>query len=277
MKIKLLLLFFLVLVFNQLFWPGLHVAGDLPNSSASVVKSFFSLPQAYSSLEGPLGANKLTTLWSFPYNFAYGFLQFFGVGRNVEILLLGLVPILLIGGWGIWKISSLVGLNQSGKITAFIFFLSNTYIILLIDGGQLLWAFAYSFIPVCFYFLEKELQSLKKKVLLPVLCLIGLGFLDIRAVYLFTLVLFIRFLSGLWIEKKEWKEWLIFWFKFAFSYLLLFVLFNFYWLLPLFVPKNKCVRRRLSPRVLPELYSASSFDERSRCETCQNFSFKKRT
>jgi hypothetical protein len=93
-------------------------------------------------------------------------------------------------------------------------------LILLIDGGQLLWALAYSFIPGCFYLIEKEFISSRPKVLIPALGLIVLGFFDVRAVYLLAIILAVRILFVLVIEKRYFKN--IFYF---FSNLVLSILY----------------------------------------------------
>lgn len=245
-----LLVICLALIYIQLLNGGLHVANDLPISSGEIVSSFFSLPNAYSSIQSPFGLNQISTLWSWPYNFLYGFLQTLGITRNLQIIFLGLIPICFFASIGIWKLSNFLKLSNSGRIISILVYLSNTYIILLIDGGQLLWALAYSFLPLCLYWVEKLLNEKKKDFLTPAVGLTGLGFFDLRAVIVLFAILLLRFVFGLFNKsRKELINWFTVWIKLGAIYLLLFLVLNFYWLLPVLMVQKSVVPSNLSVSV----------------------------
>lgn len=240
-KIQLFILLGLVLiiVYSQLLKPGLHVANDLPYSSQEIMSSFFKLPNAYSEFEGAFGANKIFTLWSWPYTFVHGFLSGMSVNLQMQLLLLGLIPGALFSSFGLWKLGKIFNLSPPGRIISVIFYLTNTYVLMVFDGGQLLWFLAYSFLPICFYLFEEQINSTGKNLYKPALAVVILGFFDIRAVFLFAFALLFRFVFQLLIEgSNRIIYWFAFYAKFAFLYITIFIPLNAYWLLPLFMTKD---------------------------------------
>jgi hypothetical protein len=180
------------LIILLIYWIGLlpypKAANDLPYSSISFVASQLSWPTAWNSFGGVLGQNQLATLWSWPNNIMYALGAAIGVPFGWLISILGILPILVIGYWGIFYYSKRYLTSELGRSLAGLFYLTNTYIFLVIDGGQLLWALAYSLIPWCLFFFDRYIEQ-KKSIWLFVLPVILLSFTDFRALFLLGIIL----------------------------------------------------------------------------------------
>ncbi|MDP1743244.1 MAG: hypothetical protein Q8L51_00485 [Candidatus Amesbacteria bacterium] len=203
-----------MLVFWQWLIPGIRVANDFPYPSQLNLLSNFNLPQTWSpEVNSGLGGSIVSVLWSWPLNLTFGIgaklgLNFAILERLMVLLAIGL------GWWGMSKLTSKLGT---------LIYLTNSFIILLIDGGQISLALAYGMLPVCIYFFKKQ-EILKFSV-----SALLLSIFDIRIVY------FLVFLVSLdWLIFRRELKYII---KTGFITAVLLIGFHAYWLIPAIINK----------------------------------------
>ncbi len=185
-----------------------------------------------------LGEYYPLSLWSQPIHTIFGFLALVNIPFEIQAKIFGLV-ILTLGFWGVWRLLDKFNINKAGKSAGSIFFLLNSYFILLFDGGQLSLALAYAVLPtVVFYFFKiTETGSAADKLQFAIWTLV-LSVADIRILYLVfgLIVLFSIFKI---ITNKENVASLL---KRLFSGTIITVLvligFHMYWLLPTLVSQQ---------------------------------------
>ncbi len=232
-----LILLFLFL-YSSLSKSGIHAATDFPFSSPEIIQSYLSSPQMWSFLTGPFGSNQGTTLWSWLYGVTLGFFSVIGVSHN-WIVIFSVFLILIIGSTGIFKLGKLLNLSTVGKIISAFFYLSNTYILLLVDGGQILWALAYSYLPLCFYLVENKILQKKYLSVLEIFLVVFITFFDLRAGYLLAVILIARFMWGfVRLSKTEYSWWIKFWLFFAVKSGILLAGLHAYWWFPLYMSES---------------------------------------
>lgn len=243
-KFRILLLILLTVVFWRLVGGGLRVSSDFPFISQPQYISSFDLPRVWTEggAEG-LGEYVAFFLWSYPINFIGSFFAKLGLEFVFLEWLLVLMPILLMGVFGMWKFSQSLGFSREAKLIATSFYLINTYIILLIDGGQLLLGLAYAFFPLSFLVFDNGVNGGLRNKIVAGLVLTILGFFDFRFIFVLFLLLFLRFLYGFLFpkertgsflnERKKRVDWIGKWFFTTFICGLVVLGLNAYWLLPL--------------------------------------------
>jgi len=153
-NIFLILSLFLLLfiVYKAWFFPGLIAAGDLWSISQEQFSLYTLQPFAWSpQLNNGFGGNSIFLLWNylflaFPIYF-WGKL-FQAPFETVERLgyLLPLLFIIILSSF-VWA-RHFFKKNFFLQILSFLIFFFNTYILMIISGGQLGVAFAYSFAPL---------------------------------------------------------------------------------------------------------------------------------
>src|SRR3989344_1527593 len=106
-------LLILVLVYWTWWLPGTRVANDFPEVSLSELIDQFDLPHAWNSrgAEG-FGQYSVFTLWSWPLTFVSGLLAKFGLNFEVQERVLLVVPILVLGCFGLGKVLSELKLGK---------------------------------------------------------------------------------------------------------------------------------------------------------------------
>ncbi len=238
MKGKFLLIVIVTLLFAvywQWFLPGVKVANDFPIVSESLLKSSMNFPYVWSE-SGAEGLGEYSTffLWSWPLSLIAGILANVGLSFNVIERVLLFIPFLFLGCVGIWKFCGSINLTDSAKFIASFFYLTTTYIILVIDGGQLVIALAYVWFPIAFLAVEKSIKGGFNKKILAGLVVSILGFFDFRFIYiLFLLSLTLFFYQILFGSKKRVSLFLD-WIVSGIIIGLIVMGLNAYWLLPLF-------------------------------------------
>ncbi|MBU1031626.1 hypothetical protein KKE03_01740 [Patescibacteria group bacterium] len=199
------LLFLLFAVYWQWFLPGPKVANDYPIISTNLLKSLMNFPYVWSEggAEG-LGEYSAFFLWSWPPSFIAGILANLGLSFNVVERVLLFIPFLLLGCVGIWKFCGSINLTDCAKFIASLFYLTTTYILLVIDGGQLSIALIYAWFPIAFLAIEKSIKGGFNKKILAGLAVSILGFFDFRFIYiLFLLSSTLFFYQILLVSKKR--------------------------------------------------------------------------
>lgn len=233
MKQKVLTVFLVVVAFWRFFLPGPKVANDFPLISNEELLSRFSLPQAWleRSSEG-LGQYFVPFLWFWPMDLIFGFAAKLGLGfEQIEKFLL-IIPIILLGSWSIRRFLSYYKIGGWANFVGSLFYLLNTYIILIIDGGQFAIALSYIFLPIAFIEIKKSYRFPVRQKVLAGLIVGVLSFLDPRFVYILALLVALDFIYGFLILKVKVKSYI---FRAIASWLVSAMVvtgLNMYWLLP---------------------------------------------
>lgn len=228
-----LLIILLSLVYWQWFLPGPKVANDFPLVSADSLKSLMDFPMTWTERGGDgLGIYSIFSLWSYPASLIMGALANLGLSFSLLERLFFIFPFLILGSLGIWKFLGFYKFSVKAKFISSVFYLANTYIILLIDGGQLLIVLAYAFFPLSFLAIEKAIGQTWHKKILASLGVVLLGFLDIRFVFVLLLLSLLRFLYGFFLPNgKERKFWIKQWGSLGVISITIFIGFNAFWLI----------------------------------------------
>lgn len=234
---KIVLFICIILAFGTFLVPGIRVASDFPYAyPRAFSEKQFELPQTWRNFGSDgLGYPAIDGLWSWPMDVLVNFLGENGLHFWLITRLFFIIPVILISVIGMPKLLRYFGTSSSGQLTGTLFFLVNTYLLLLIDGGQLNLAVAYTLLPVAFYlFIDKNLLGFT-------LAFLAISIFDIRFIYLLSFLL---------------ASWIVFHSKqiIAFSKILLitslvFLAWHSYWLIPRLITQQSG---------LPELYTQVS-------------------
>jgi hypothetical protein len=230
-KTKLISFITSVLLFWKLWLPDTRVAFDYPYWYPEVAKSFYGLPVLWRDVAGVdgLGQFVVSTLFIQPVLSFIGLTSNFGISFDM-ITKLVVLTIILSGVYGVDKLLEYYKLNSWARVVGTLFFALNSYLLLLIDGGQLYLALGYSLLPLAYYLFIVAQKDMRVNYLSIFVSLI-LSIFDLRIYGLFILLLVANiFYSTLTDRKIAWKFYLY--------YFLLSILFlcgiHSFWLLPVF-------------------------------------------
>jgi hypothetical protein len=217
----------LAVVYWKWWTGGVRVSTDFPTVSLSDLKIQFDLPRVWfpKGLSG-LGGYSVFTLWSWPMDFIAGTLANLGLTFGILERIMFIVPTLLIGIYCIWNLLHDFGLSKTSKFVATFFYLSTTYLLLLIDGGQLGIGLAYAWLPASYLLFIRSIRGKFKDKIIAGLGLSVLGFFDIRFVYILAILLVLRFIY-------ERGEHTLEWIKSGLIGAVIFIGFNAFWIFPL--------------------------------------------
>jgi len=144
----LVIFIFLALVYFRWLLPFPHVANDLHVTFPESLLAQVSIPFTWGG-EGAVGMGEFGVfgIWNWPIKVLFGLIGYLGVSHNAlnQYFALGLGIVFCV--WGIRLILKEYRVANSASFLAALFYLTNTYILLLIDGGQLAIALAYFFFP----------------------------------------------------------------------------------------------------------------------------------
>lgn len=229
------ILLILIFVFLSFFIPGPRGANDYPYTYFEVVKEGFNLPLAWTSrFSGGLGYNTIATLGAWPIDLFYGLGATMNLNFSILERILGILPILVLGLFSISRLFRYFSLTGWGKNIGILFFLLNSYIVQLIDGGQLAIGLAYVWIPISFVTINKSLEGSFRQKVFAALTVVTLGFFDPRFIFILGILLLLHFVyTLLFINKNQWFGWLIRYIQTGVITIFLLIGLNSYWLLPL--------------------------------------------
>lgn len=233
-KLHIVLLLILLLgIFWQWWLLGPRVAIDFPIVSGQHLKTQMDLPRiwAQKDVEG-MGEYSVFTLWSYPFTVISGLLAKLGLGFALQERILWVIPFLIIGILSIWKISRELDLSNYAKFIAALFYLTNTYILLVVDGGQLSIALGYAFLPLSFLAIKNAITKDLKEGILAGLSIWLLGIFDIRLIYILFLLCLIYFLYFLFLRREGRFAWMLGWIKTGVICSVMWIGLNAYWLFP---------------------------------------------
>jgi len=236
MKIKAVVLLvpvILLIIFWQWLLPGDRVSVDFPKVADSQLIKQLDLPRmwAQKDVEG-LGQYSGFTLWSWPFTFVSGLFATLGLGFALQERLFWIIPCLLIGILGIWQICKQLNLSVYAQILACLFYLTNTYILLLIDGGQLSIALAYAWMPIAFMAIKKSINGSAREKIIAGLAVWVIGIFDIRVIYTLFLLVLIDFLYSMLLIKEDRLQLVLGYIKTSLFCLFIVIGLNVYWLYP---------------------------------------------
>ena len=225
-------LIFTVFLFWTIFFPGIHIGHDFPNIYPEALKENISLPQVWSTRgsEG-MGYYAVDTLWSWPLDFGIGLLSLIGLPFWVITLGVFIIPTFVIGCIGIHKLLEDFGIKGVGIFVGQLVFLANSYLALLIDGGQLSIALAYSLFPLAFYFLKEVMDKSSPNAPFKFALVVAfISISDIRFLYILAVLVSIKFIFDL-VQKQRGKV-ILRYFKLGFITTSFLFFLHLYWLLP---------------------------------------------
>jgi len=173
-------------------------AHDFPYIFSDQAASLFSLPLTWTpQSHDALGVFNISTLWDWPYSILYGLAGKIGLNFTLSTLFFGVLPAFVIGWLTMGKLLKSYSLSSRSRFVGQLLFVANTYILMLIDGGQLSLAIAYSLLPAGVLYIYSRIKF--------ILVVLVISFLDIRYLYL----LFLLMVPHVIINLKQFKNYLI--------------------------------------------------------------------
>lgn len=149
------LLFILFLVFKSLIFHSSAVGGDAPYFYPEGLKELWTFPNIWVNRNHNFGEVDLS-LWLAPLMFLYGSLhKFFSLNNDAIIRLLFYFPALIFSVISPIIFARFLRLPAIAQFFASLLYFANTYFLLLVDGGQIGVALAYSIFPLSLTFLLK--------------------------------------------------------------------------------------------------------------------------
>lgn len=192
---KFVVLFFIFIFLLGWLKQANIVATDLHLTSREYLRLQVTLPSLWVA-DGVVGLGEysLTTLWGWPLNVFFGLISWLGISQKWSLILFGLAPVLGLGALAMVRLSGW---------TAAAVYLVNTYILLLIDGGQISLALAYSLLPLCFYFYRQNLMvpTWRRKFAF-VGAVVALSITDIRIIYFLLILMILSFVYDLLFYRR---------------------------------------------------------------------------
>lgn len=211
----LLLLGIILFVFRFWFTSNVVCKGDCVYFFPDNLKSFFSLPYFWntSPFGSGMGYFALPTLMFAPPSFFLGTLYYlFNFDFTVIEKIAWFFPFLILSSSGFFYLAKVLKLEKIGTFFGAFFYLLNTYILLVLDGGQVGIALAYSLTPWSFSLFIKSLEENYYDKILSGFFLSLLIFFDLRVAYLNCLLFFAYSLFCLIIRKNRVREIILSWF-----------------------------------------------------------------
>lgn len=202
---KYLLILISILVCFWILWlPGQRVANDYHiNSKESQIVGLYPWIWKEVNAADGLGEYTISTLWSQPIHTFFGSLALLNISFSIQTKILILLTILL-GFFSFNRLLDYLKINGPGKYIGTFFYLTNTFFLLLVDGGQISIALGYVVVPlnICNFLKTFDNPSLKNKIYFA-FSLILISFLDIRFIFLLFLIFLIKILYVLILSPRS--------------------------------------------------------------------------
>lgn len=231
----------IIMVSFWIFWyPGTKVATDyhLP-FNAGFLGVFPWSWRSFDVADG-LGEYTISTLWSQPLLSFSEFMSSISLGSEFQAKLMG-ITIIFFGVLGIWRLLSYLKINDWGKSTAAVFFISNSFFLLMFDGGQFSLNLAYITLPFAVLSFMKllDFSRWKERVKFALIILL-VSIFDIRIIFLLAIILGCYFLFKLFLSLDRHNAINLFKNLFFSSFLTVFILVGFhsYWIVPSLLAKT---------------------------------------
>ncbi len=224
----------LSLVYSSWISKDIRVANDFPLISEEAAKALLNFPFTWSEKgsEG-LGEHTTFTLWSWPLAFSIGLLANLGLEfwfiERLQLIIFLFIPSVI----GIWLLGMRFNLSFPAKLVFLTTYLANSYILLLIDGGQMVIAFAYGLFPLAYFMVTRAINANLLTMLLAGISTAILGFFDVRFVYVLFILLVVHLIYQLLTTRRATLSLLYSWIKVGFIIGVVFIAIHSYWLWPL--------------------------------------------
>ncbi len=237
-KIFIFLILFIIVFW--IFWiPGVRVANDyhLPHI-IPINEQIIPWIWRETNVADGLGEYTGTILWVQPLQSFHSLLSALSVPPQLQTKLLGSL-VFIIGFFSLSKLLQFFYIKGIGKYLGILFYLTNSYFLLLFDGGQISLTLVYAISPLVLYFFLKIMEDhLFKYKLYLALSFLLVSILDIRFIYVLAIIIFLSFIFNLYFEESSKRLRLtkeVFISAIVTSLVLIF--FHIYWLLPLILLK----------------------------------------
>lgn len=205
------------------------VAHDFPFLTTNEMLARLSAPQIWTfhSSEG-FGAYTVSILWNWPLNLLIGVLAQLGLSHNLIMLITFIVPTFLIGYYSISRLLKEFKFNKTAVYIGSLVFLFNSYLLMVIDGGQFSIGLAYAIFPLVYLKITTALNDTFYKKIIASLLTALLSIFDIRFIFILVILLFIRFIFNIKNNLKNIASW------FATGLVIgsVLLLLNAYWIMP---------------------------------------------
>lgn len=133
--------------------------GDAPFFYSEGLKELISEPMSWTSRGNNFGGQNLI-IWLSPLTILYGLLgSLFKLGNDVAVRLIFYLPSIVLSVVGGYSFSRYLKFSHLTSFFAALFYVLNTYFIVLIDGGQVGVALAYAIFPFTLIALKKLFDS----------------------------------------------------------------------------------------------------------------------
>ena len=242
----LLILLPVLWVFRQIFFGNLPTWGDAPFFYPEGLKELFTEPLTWVTRNISFGGVN-SVLWISPIMFLMGVLnKFLFLESDSIVRILFYFPSIILSGVGTYLLARYLKLSRSVLFFAPLFYILNSYFILLVDGGQIGVALAYGMFPLVILFGKRMFDKTSvSSFFLFLLSSFVLTVADPRILLVSYITLFI------WQLFDDWKKV----FLLIISGILL-VPLNFYWLFPLIKIKSEVLSLGVSNLQLSSLLNS---------------------
>jgi len=218
-------------VFKQIFFGNLPTWGDAPFFYPEGLKELFYEPLTWVSRNVSFGGVN-SILWISPIMFLMGVLnKFLFLGSDSIVRILFYFPSIIFSGVGTYLLVRYLKLSRSVLFFAPLFYILNSYFILLVDGGQIGVSLAYGLFPLIILLGKRMFDRTSvSSFFLFLLSSFVLTVADPRILLVSYLTLFV------WQLFENWKKV----FFLVLSGILL-IPINFYWVFPLIKIKGEAL------------------------------------
>src|SRR3990167_7059210 len=149
--------------FKKIFFLEPLLGGDAPHFFPEELGQLVSTPSAWTLRDSSFGGvNQFLYIW--PLMFLYGFLGHnLSLGNEIAVRVVFFLPAVFFSIVNPVIFTKYLGLSKRVQFVSSFLYSLNTYFILLIDGGQIGVALAYSLFPLTLTFLKKYFDSASYK------------------------------------------------------------------------------------------------------------------
>lgn len=138
-----------LVIYKAFFFRGPLAFGDAPFFSPENLKELFNQPLLWNFKDTNLGAPQYYIIWLYLPTFIYGLLNhFWGLGNDLLVRLVFYFPATTLGLIGTWVFLGRFTTNTWSKFLGSFLYGFNTYLLMLIDGGQVGVSLAYGLFPL---------------------------------------------------------------------------------------------------------------------------------
>lgn len=216
-----------VIAFKAFFMSGSLVWGDAPYFFPEYIKIFVGEPSVWVSWGKLLGGIS-DVVWIHPLMFLWGvFSKYFNINTDIAIRLIFYFPAVILSIISPIFLTRYLGYSKTIQFFTSLFYVFNTYFILLVDGGQVGVALSYSLFPLVLMFLLRmtdrpDVTKFYQAVLFFMLMIAT--DLRIAAICLLTFIIWPKTSPSLINVKRR--------FKILFLFCLVILGLNLYWVMP---------------------------------------------